>query len=125
MLIAVSRSKQAACNLAGINAMELLINDILKLGAKRHQLKAKVFGGARMVTGLSDIGRSNIEFTLEFLQNEGIACEGQSLGGEAARHIKFWPATGHVMQKISTDTPVEPRDTVPVSGTAGNELELF
>jgi chemotaxis protein CheD len=43
--------------------MELLINDILKLGGRRDRLKAKVFGGARMIVGLSDIGKLNGDFT--------------------------------------------------------------
>jgi chemotaxis protein CheD len=125
MLLAVSTANKVACNLAGINAMELLINDLLKLGAQRPRLRAKAFGGARMVSGLSDIGQSNIDFTLDFLTKESIICEGHSLGGSSARHIKFWPASGRVMQKIAKDTSVQPLDLRPVSEVSGNGLELF
>ena len=125
MLLTVSNVENSVCNLAGINAMELLINDILKLGGQRHRLKAKAFGGARMVSGLSDIGRINSEFTLEFLRAEGIECEGHSLGGETARHVMFWPATGRVMQKVRKDSPIELRAEQPVAEPKGNDLELF
>ncbi|WP_298835782.1 chemotaxis protein CheD [uncultured Roseobacter sp.] len=125
MLLTVSTVESGICNLAGINAMELLINDILKLGGQRHRLRAKAFGGARMVSGLSDIGKTNSEFTLGFLRAEGIECEGHSLGGEAARHVMFWPATGRVMQKVRKDAPVELRAEVTAPETGGNDLELF
>ncbi len=123
MLLTVSTRATGVCNLAGINAMELLINDILKLGGNRDRLRAKAFGGARMVAGLSDIGRVNSEFTLDFLQKEGIECEKHSLGGETARHIMFWPATGRALQKIRTDEVVV---EVPAPAPEkGNDMELF
>jgi chemotaxis protein CheD len=78
-----------------------------------------------MVSGLSDIGQSNIDFTLDFLTKESIICEGHSLGGSSARHIKFWPASGRVMQKIAKDASVQPLDLRPVSEVSGNGLELF
>jgi chemotaxis protein CheD len=124
MLLTVSNKSDGACNLAGINAMELLINDILKLGGSRERLRAKAFGGARMVAGLSDIGRMNSEFTLEFLEKEGISCEKHSLGGDAARHIMFWPSTGRALQKIRVDEVLLEELPVP-DMEPGNGLELF
>lgn len=124
MLLTVSTRDRGVCNLAGINAMELLINDILKLGGRRDRLRAKAFGGARMVAGLSDIGRVNSEFTLQFLENEGIVCEGQSLGGDAARHIMFWPATGRALQKVRVDEVVH-EELHSEDAQRGNDLELF
>lgn len=122
MLLAMSDAGNGAtCNLSGINAMELLINDMIKLGASRNRLKAKAFGGARMVAGLSDIGQSNAEFALEFLKNEGIECEGHSLGGTMARNIRFWPASGRVQQRMTSTQVVEPT----VKEEEGNDLELF
>ncbi|MEM6887329.1 MAG: chemotaxis protein CheD [Pseudomonadota bacterium] len=125
MLLTVSGDKSGMCNLAGLNAMELLINDVLKLGGRRERLHAKAFGGARMVAGLSDIGRKNSDFILDFLNKEGIVCEGHSLGGVAARHIIFWPATGRVIQKIRHDAPIETPETVRAPAEKGNDLELF
>ena len=124
MLFIVSAGQSGPCNLAGINAMELLINDILKLGARRDRLRAKAFGGARMVAGLSDIGRANCDFTTDFLEREGISCQGKSLGGDYARHVMFWPASGRVLQKVRADDA--PVDEKPMQNLAsGNGLELF
>lgn len=124
MLLTVSSKSSGACNLAGINAMELLINDVLKLGARRDRLRAKAFGGARMVAGLSDIGKVNSTFTLEFLETEGIHCEGHSLGGDAARHIMFWPSSGRALQKIRRDEVLLAEQIVH-DEDQGNGLELF
>lgn len=124
MLLTVQSDDRGTCNLAGINAMELLINDILKLGGQRHRLRAKAFGGARMVAGLSDIGAQNASFTLDFLEREGIACDSQSLGGTTARHVMFWPASGRALQKVRQS--VDLVEEVPVhKQTRGNDLELF
>lgn len=125
MLLTTSSSSSGVSNLVGLNAMELLINDILKLGGRRERLHGKAFGGARMVDGLSDIGKQNSDFILQFLGNEGITCEGHSLGGTSARHIKFWPASGRVMQKIRHDAPVETQEIVRAPESVGNGLELF
>lgn len=80
----------------GLNAMELLINALLKAGAKRNRFEAKIFGGARMIEGLSDVGMKNAHFATEFLSFEGIPCVSKSLGGVNGRRIRFWPMTGHV-----------------------------
>ena len=122
MLLAVSDTKDnTSCNLAGLNAMELLINDMIKLGASRNRLKAKAFGGARMVAGLSDIGQTNAAFALDFLKNEGIVCESQSLGGDKARNVRFWPATGRAQQRMTSSEVVE----APAKVETGNDMELF
>lgn len=124
MLLTVSTKSTGICNLAGINAIELLINDVLKLGARRDRLRAKAFGGARMVAGLSDIGKVNINFTLEFLETEGIKCDRHSLGGESARHVMFWPSTGRALQKIRRDEVLPAEQPVQLE-EQGNGLELF
>lgn len=125
MLLTTSTAESGVSNLVGINSMELLINDILKHGGQRKNLHAKAFGGARMVAGLSQVGKQNSEFILKFLEQENITCEGHSLGGETARHIMFWPATGRVMLKIRSDAPVETVSQVQAPKSAGNDLELF
>ncbi len=125
MLLTTNVGDTGVCNLAGINSMEVLINDVLKQGGRRDRLRAKAFGGARMVSGLSDIGKQNSEFILTFLEQEGISCDGHSLGGETARQLKFWPATGKVMQKVRGDAPVETLTLLPDLTAVGNDLELF
>jgi chemotaxis protein CheD len=84
----------------GAYAMELLINGLLRQGAERGQLQAKVFGGASMMGNLRDIGASNAEFTRRFLRDEGIRCMAESTGGTSARRIRFWPTTGRVRQLL-------------------------
>lgn len=107
----------------GVHLMELLINGLLKKGALRHRLEAKLFGGARTMQGLGDIGAANVRFAQEFLKREGITVTGGSLGGEAGRRLQFWPATGRVRQKFVRSTQ-ELRHADPVLPTAG-DLELF
>jgi chemotaxis protein CheD len=107
----------------GVHLMELLINGLLKKGAARQRLEAKLFGGARTMQGLGDIGNANARFAQEFLRREGIAVTGGSLGGETGRRIQFWPASGRVMQKLVRAVEEKPLAD-PVLPTAG-ELELF
>lgn len=109
----------------GVHLMELLINGLLKLGAARHRLEAKLFGGARITSLLGDYGATNARFAQEFLRREGIPITGGSLGGETGRRIQFWPATGRVQQKLvrAVDEPQRPRAIAMPQ--ASGELELF
>lgn len=106
----------------GVNAMELLINELIKLGARRDGLQAKLFGGARMIAGLSDVGQKNAEFSVDFLSREGIPCISKSLGGMQARRIEFWPDSGRARQRLLGDAKVF--ETVPQVKPV-SELELF
>ena len=89
ILVAQTSVGGVASDFAGVNAMELLINALVREGAVRTRLKAKVFGGARMVQGLSDIGNANGSFARRFLDQEGIPCLGESLGGTSARPVSY------------------------------------
>jgi chemotaxis protein CheD len=115
----------------GAYAMELLINDILRSGGRRERMEAKLFGGARMFGGLSDVGASNVAFAEKFLRDEGIKVVGGSLGGFGARRVQYWPSTGRAQQRTVTDNnevarlreaPV--RAPAPVASDEG-DLELF
>ncbi|MGJ5619133.1 chemotaxis protein CheD [Sulfitobacter sp. MF3-043] len=101
MLITTGGKRDARCNRAGVQAMELLVHDLLSYGAKRSRLQAKVFGGAQMVRGLSGIGAANCTFKLDYLQRENIPCDTQSLGGAMARQVQFWPVPGAARQRRS------------------------
>lgn len=91
----------------GVNAMELLINKVLRAGGDRNALQAKLFGGARMTEHARDIGASNARFAEEFLQREGIICVAKSLGGDKARRVQFTPASGAARQmQISGPGPI-------------------
>lgn len=80
----------------GVNAMELLINDILRLGATKERLEAKIFGGASvMATSSADpIGQQNGRFVQQYLNDEGIPILATDLGGTRARRVYFFPETG-------------------------------
>ncbi|MFL4471215.1 chemotaxis protein CheD [Tateyamaria armeniaca] len=123
MLLARPSSGNQARTLSGLRAMEVLINDLLKQGAVRERLKAKAFGGARMIEGLSDIGQENVEFTEHFLAQEGIVLSTKSFGGTQARNLRFWPATGRALQKV-TNTRANLVE-VDAPAASGQGLELF
>ena len=93
----------ATCSRYGINAMELLINGILKLGGVRNNLRAKIFGGGHMMPNLPDIGASNIRFVQQYLKDEGIECVSSSVGGVKARRVRFHPASGRAQQVFVTN----------------------
>lgn len=84
----------------GVHLMELLLNGLLQRGARRERLEAKLFGGARTVEGLSDIGARNAAFAEKFLRNEDISMVGGSLGGESGRRLQFWPVSGRARQAV-------------------------
>jgi chemotaxis protein CheD len=59
-----------------------------------------LFGGARMIKGLTDIGELNASFAEKFLRAEGIPVVGGSLRGEQGRRIQFWPVSGRARQVL-------------------------
>jgi len=97
--------------------MELLINGMLKRGADRKRLVAKLFGGGAVMSGLSDVGQKNAAFARNFLANEDILCIGESLGGESARRVNFWPYSGRARQLLI------PIDEAPLSEEAAQQPE--
>lgn len=110
----------------GTYLMELLINDLLKGGADRRQLRAKLFGGARMSQILNDIGGQNIIFGRKFLQREGIPIEMESVGGTQARRIQFVPSSGLARQKVVTNTDEVARAEVRVKAPEPrSDITLF
>ncbi|WP_291323664.1 chemotaxis protein CheD [Desulfonatronospira sp.] len=86
----------------GVNAMELLINRMMNLGADRKRLQAKVFGGAHMLAGISrenGVGDKISQFVLEFLDVENIKIVNSDLGGTDSRKILLYTDTGDVFLK--------------------------
>ena len=119
----------------GVYAMEVLINQMTRLGADRRRLVAKVFGGARVLAGFDklDVGAKNAEFVLEFLKVEAIPIAAQDLLDVHPRKVHFFPATGKVQMKR---LQVTPNDTVlqkrerdylsELSGkSGGGDIEIF
>ena len=85
----------------GAYAMEILINHLLKLGARRSNLEAKVFGGGRVMSSLTSsmVGERNAEFVLRYLKTEHIPVLSQDLLDTVPRKVYFFPHSGRVLVK--------------------------
>ncbi|MBI4754328.1 MAG: chemoreceptor glutamine deamidase CheD [Betaproteobacteria bacterium] len=85
----------------GVYAMEILVNHLLKMGASRTHLEAKVFGGGQVMSGVTatPVGDRNAAFVLDYLATEGIAVAAQDLLDVYPRKVYFFPSTGRVMVK--------------------------
>lgn len=85
----------------GTYAMEILINQLLKLGARRCNLEAKVFGGGNVLDGLTvaNVGPRNADFVLKFLQTEKIRVIAKDLVDIFPRKVYFFPKNNKVMVK--------------------------
>lgn len=127
-------SPWAASARLGVYAMEVLINDMVRLGADRRRMVAKVFGGARLLAGFGtlDVGTKNCEFVLAFLREEGIRVAAQDLLDVCPRKVVFFPFTGKAQVKRLN---LQPNDTVQrlereylsrLGGKpAGGDIEIF
>ena len=110
----------------GVHLMELLVNGLLRRGARRDRLEGKLFGGARTMDGLADIGARNAAFAERFLAHEGIRLTGGSLRGEQGRRIQFWPVSGRARQVFLSATQTPAARSVPVERAAsGGSVEFF
>lgn len=85
----------------GVYAMEILINHLIKLGAKREYLEAKVFGGGNVLKGFTaiNVGERNAEFVMDYLKMEHIPIVAQDLLDVYPRKVYFFPETGEVLIK--------------------------
>ncbi|MBF9031124.1 chemotaxis protein CheD [Rhodobacterales bacterium HKCCE3408] len=108
----------------GSMAMELLINALLKEGARRQALEVKLFGGARISAHLSDIGSKNIAFARDYVRREGFPVVSESLGGTQARRLHFTPVTGHVRMMLVARTQA-PAETLATARRPKSDVELF
>ena len=116
----------------GSNAMESLINDVLKLGGLRERLEIKIFGGGRVLAHMTDIGARNIDFVRDYLSTEGLHTNAQDVGGEQPRKVIYYPTEGRV--RVRKLRPIENRgvsdrektylDSLGTK-TDGGDIELF
>jgi len=88
----------------GNYAMEKLINELMKAGARREALEAKVFGGGNVIQSSTLVGTSNAEFVLRYLEQENIPCIAQDLGGNQPRRIHYSPHDGRVVRRLLNNT---------------------
>lgn len=108
----------------GVHLMELLLNGLMRKGAQRDRLEAKIFGGARMMAGLSDIGAKNAEFAKRFLSYEGVKLVGGDCGGTQGRRIQFSPSTGRALQSYIAQV-VETAPAKPLARPSVGDVDLF
>ncbi len=93
----------------GSYAMELLINELIKRGATRSTMEAKVFGGGAVVSGMNSInvGEANTRFVLEYLHTERITVVSKDVLDIYARKVCFLPSSGKAMVKRLASTNTE------------------
>jgi len=118
----------------GSYAMELLINEMMKHGATRATMEAKVFGGGQVIDGMNtmNIGERNTAFVMDYLKTERIPIVSKDVLGPYPRKVCFLPASGKAMVKrlASANTSalaaqdIAARQAVPQS-TGGGSVDLF
>ncbi len=122
----------SATNRYGNHAMEHMINEILKYGGRRERLEVKIFGGGQMISNFTHVGEKNIRFIHLYIEKEKLHLASEDVGGELARKVVYFPATGRVRVKklkhLRNDTIVQRErryiadiEKRPVKG----EIELF
>ena len=122
------------CGRYGSYAMELLINEMMKQGATRATMEAKVFGGGQVIDGMTmNIGERNTSFVVDYLKTERIPIMAKDVLDIYPRKVCFLPASGKAMVKRLIATNPEAlvaqdraaaRQAAPVS-TAGGSVDLF
>ena len=119
----------------GSFAMELLINGLLKKGARRECMQAKVFGGAQVMAGFTtmNVGERNTRFVLDYLATERIPVVSQDVLDIHPRKVCFFPVSGKALVKrLAHSHPeslvVEERKVsaaVVARSNAGGSVDLF
>ncbi len=119
----------------GSYAMELLINEMMKRGATRATLEAKVFGGGQVIDGMNtmNIGERNTAFVMDYLKTERIPIVSKDVLGIHPRKVCFLPASGKAMVKrlasantaaLAAQDRAAQQQAVPQS-TGGGSVDLF
>jgi chemotaxis protein CheD len=116
----------------GSYAMESLINELMKLGARRDRLEVKLFGGGRILSSMTDVGQKNIAFAKDFLKMEGFKIAAEDVGDVYPRRVIYFPATGVVMLKrlrALDVSAIAQRESIYLTNLAakpaGDDIELF
>ncbi len=118
----------------GLFAMEQLVNSLVKQGAIRSRLQAKIFGGGSVIPGMASgrIGERNVSFVQAFLQREGIPVISSDVLGNWPRKLLFFGTDGRAMvKKLSTPQTAEQELERKLAERAkavvrkGGDVELF
>jgi chemotaxis protein CheD len=85
----------------GSYAMELLINQLMKRGASRSSMEAKVFGGGAVIASMTslNVGERNTQFVIDYLRTERIPVVSKDVLDTCARKVCMLPASGKVLIK--------------------------
>ena len=113
--------------------MEQLINEMLKLGAKKSRLEIKLTGGGRIRDFGADVGQWNIEFVKDFLKTEQLPTMVEDLGGNHPRKVQYHAQSGRMrvmkLETLHNDTLKQREQTykqkLNKEGTSGGDVELF
>jgi chemotaxis protein CheD len=119
----------------GSFAMELLIGELVKRGATRSTMEAKVFGGGAVISGMNslNVGQQNTEFVLDYLRTERITVVSKDVLDIYPRKVCFLPASGKAMVKRLASTNTETLAAqeraaaarVVPAGVRGGSVDLF
>ncbi len=117
----------------GVFAMEQLINELIKRGARKSNLEAKLFGGGAVLRNFTalNVGERNAEFVLNFLRTEGIRIASQDLMDVFARRVAFFPVSGRALcrklpQADAAVVSAEQKYNAQINtNKAGGDVELF
>lgn len=119
----------------GSYAMELLINEMMKLGARRETMQAKIFGGAQVMHNFTtlNVGERNTRFVQDYLATERIPVVSEDVLDIYPRKVVFFPVTGKVMVKRLAHAHPESLAEEVVRGnaatvaraTSGGSVDLF
>ena len=97
----------------GVQAMNMLIREMVVRGASKNRLWAKVFGGGQVLRMSAEgragnVSRSNIEFAERFLDENNIPILGKDVGGTQGRKIHFFTRDGRVaVEKLEKSLAVQ------------------
>jgi chemotaxis protein CheD len=116
-------------------AMDLLIGELIKRGATRSTMEAKVFGGGAVISGMHtlNVGERNTKFVLDYLATERIAVVSKDVMDIYPRKVCFLPHSGKAMVKrlaaTNTDTlqaqeRAAAQKAVPAVASGGS-IDLF
>jgi chemotaxis protein CheD len=118
----------------GTYAMEVLINQLLRNGARRENLEAKIFGGGNVLRSFTtnNVGDRNAMFVKQYLKDEGIRVTGEDLLDIYPRKVYFFPKTGKVLVKklkqLNNYTLVKREEAYSSklkTNDVGGEVDLF
>lgn len=91
----------------GSYSIERLVNAILSRGGKRERLEIKVFGGANVMTRMSDVGSRNVDFIEQYFAKERLTITAADLRGKFPRKLRYFPISGRAQVCTLRDTEAD------------------